>query len=296
MGFAGCLALAVLALSHRFLGRETYVIAIVVSVVCLAFGARSYARNLDWLDNRSMSKSQVKAVPNSYKAHAFYYGSLDDSIRNVDEALAIVNQLPDDLNTPVVFINAGKWYRDKGRTLASSAPADSAAWYRRSLNVLLRGESITKAVHENRPEIYEQLGLTYTRLGDFSDALQALETARRQKPSEDLIREISSVHLQMGNSYSAEITLWEGLLVYPGNPHYAAWLVDVYGRNNAGSCALRSLTDSSQLNIACPLVHEQVCAASLNLARMFRDSGQQSAAARFRDVGIADFGCPPEQR
>jgi hypothetical protein len=38
------------------------------------------------------------------------------------------------------------------------------------LEVLLRSERIAQATSENHLEIYEQLGLTYTKLKDFSNA------------------------------------------------------------------------------------------------------------------------------
>jgi len=293
MGFAGCLLLSLLALSRRLRARELPVIVAVVPMVCLAYGVRTYFRNRDWFDNFSMSKSQVRTVPDSYKGHATYFGGLDDSIRHVDQALAIVAPLPDLFSTPVAYINAGTWYRDKGQTLASSAPAQSAAWYRRSLEVLLRGKAIQKAIQENRPEIDEQLGLTYIKLGDFPNAIGALEAVRRQNWSEDLIRETSSAYLQMGNPYRAEVTLWEGLLVQPENTRFAAWLVDVYARSRDSSCALQSQPGRLPVNLACPLVHEQVCAASVNMTSLYRARGEPGMAARIRDAGISEFGCPP---
>jgi protein O-mannosyl-transferase len=126
MGFAGCLVLTILAVSRRFPNPEQ-VFAVAVTVFCLAFGWRTYARNLDWADQRSMSQAMVAAAPGSYKGHAFYFGSLDDSVRDVEVALRILQGLPDEQNSGVAYINAGKWFRDKGQTLASAAPSESAA-------------------------------------------------------------------------------------------------------------------------------------------------------------------------
>ena len=293
MGFAGCVLLIILAVSRRFPAGEARFLTVAVSILCLAFGARAYARNRDWFDSVSMSRSQVKAVPGSYKVHAYYYGNLDECIRNAGTALAIVDGLPDSLSTPGVYINAGKWFRDKGDKLAASAPAQSATWYRRSLEVLLRSERIAKALGENYLEIYEQLGLTYTKLKDFSNALAVLETARRQSASENVIREMSSAYIQMGDPHRAEVTLWEGLLANPENSRFAGWLVELYRHADAASCALGTAGNAPDLS--CPLVRDQACTASANVARRFRNAGRPSDAARFLENGTKQFGCPAGQ-
>jgi tetratricopeptide (TPR) repeat protein len=294
MGFAGCLVLTILAVSRRF-PKPEQVLAVAVTVFCLAFGWRTYARNLDWADQRSMSQGMVAAAPGSYKGHAFYFGSLDDSVRHVEVALRILQGLPDEQNSPVAYINAGKWFRDKGQTLASAAPSESAAWFQRSLEVLLHGQRILKAIHQSRFEIDEQLGLTYSKLGNYPNALEAFQTALRQNFTEDLTREVSATFLQMGNVYQAEVALWRGLLMAPDNRHFAAWLIDIYARSDPGSCALQSQSATRNVNLACAMVREQACAASAGVARMFREAGQQSASVQFRDAGIAQFGCAAGQ-
>jgi hypothetical protein len=97
----------------------------------------------------------------------------------------------------------------------------------------------------------------------------------------------------MGDPHRAEVTLWEGVLTNPENPRFAAWLVEVYRRIDASSCALPPAGNSPDL--ACPLVHEQVCSASVNVTRRLREIGQQGAAGRFLETGTKEIGCPAEQ-
>jgi hypothetical protein len=240
-----------------------------------------------------MWASLVKSVPDSWKAHGFFYGkNLEDSVEHVGIALAIVNDLPDNLSTSVPYINAGKAYSEKGLAVAKGSPGEAVSWYRRSLDVLLRGERVMKAAGENRLELYEQLGITYARLGDFANAIRALSTARSVTTTESLTRELSAAYLQSGDTHRAETTLWEGLLADPGNQHFSTWLVDIYQRSNPGSCALQQQPGGWALNSGCPLVHEQVCSASANVVRTFRDRRQDAAAAELRNTGVTQFGCP----
>jgi hypothetical protein len=296
MGFAGCLVLAGLAVKGFTDHKRRWsvpLLPMLAGLIIVAFAARTWARNADWADNRSMWASLVKSVPDSWKAHAFFYGkTLDDSVEHVGIALAIVNDLPDSLSTSVPYINAGKAYSEKGLSVAKASPGEAATWYRRSLDVLLRGERIMKTSGENRFELYEQLGITYTRLGDFTNAIRALNGALSMTTTENLTRELSGAYLQSGDTHRAEVTLWEGLLADPGNQHFSTWLVDMYQHTNPGSCALQQQPGGWALNPGCPLVHDQVCSASANVVRTFRERRQDAQAAELRNTGVTQFGCP----
>jgi len=72
IGLAGCVVAAIYALGRqvwrqRLLVMRTAWIALVF--LCLACAARTYARNFDWLDERSLWTSAVNACPESAKAH-----------------------------------------------------------------------------------------------------------------------------------------------------------------------------------------------------------------------------------
>ncbi len=86
--------------------------------------------------------------------------------------------------------------------------------------------------------------------------------------------------------------MWEGLLSDPGNRDISTWLVEMYRQSSPGSCALLQQPGEWALNPACPLVHEQVCAASANVVRVFRERREDAAAAELRNAGVTQFGCP----
>ena len=72
IGLAGCAVAAIYALGRqvprqRLLAMRAAWIAL--GIVCLACAVRTYARNFDWLDDRSLWTSAVNVCPGSAKAH-----------------------------------------------------------------------------------------------------------------------------------------------------------------------------------------------------------------------------------
>jgi tetratricopeptide (TPR) repeat protein len=72
IGLAGCFIAAICALAgqvrrERLQGPHSVWIAL--GLLCLACAARTYARNLDWLDDRSLWTSAVNVCPQSAKTH-----------------------------------------------------------------------------------------------------------------------------------------------------------------------------------------------------------------------------------
>jgi tetratricopeptide (TPR) repeat protein len=99
VGLAGCLVAAIHALSQRIsvkwraAPRAAWV---TMGLVCLAFAARTYARNFDWQDERSLWTSTVNAYPESARPHynlgtalAQLPGRLPDAIAEFESALRI---------------------------------------------------------------------------------------------------------------------------------------------------------------------------------------------------------------
>jgi tetratricopeptide (TPR) repeat protein len=72
IGLAGCVVAAIYALGRRvsrqrLLAMRTAWIAF--GLVCLACAVRTYARNSDWLDDRTLWTSAVNVCPGSAKTH-----------------------------------------------------------------------------------------------------------------------------------------------------------------------------------------------------------------------------------
>lgn len=295
MGFAGCVVLAVYAAADRLAPARPLAGAMVIAVICLALGVRTWARNGDWQSERALWGSAVQAVPESYKAHQTYAGTglkLDDAIGEVGRALEIVGEVPDTLSTPLPYINAGRWYRQKGETLARSDPAQSAAWYRKSQTVLEHAERILLLSHQVYPEQYEESGATYMRLGDFRRAAEELTQAVRWRPRGDLLESLSAAYYEMGDARQAEVALLEALVLNPNNAKAVSESIDLYRRTDPGSCAVETAGGSASLNPNCPLVHDQLCAAAGKIVDIYAAGNRQDLAGPIRGAMAGPYGCP----
>jgi hypothetical protein len=138
------------------------------------------------------------------------------------------------------------------------------------------------------------LGRTYLRVSEPRKALEALEFGRTLQPDPEFFEEMSAAYRDMGDPQQAAITLIEGLGVDPNHTQFASELVALYQRTEPQSCAVRNVGGSLSLNLDCPLVHSQLCAASRNVALLYRQRGQESMAASTARSAIGDLGCPVE--
>jgi tetratricopeptide (TPR) repeat protein len=310
IGFAGCLVVTVYAVCKRF----PRVAPVALALISVAFAARTYTRNFDWFDDRSLWTSAVKVCPNSFKTHSSLLadiinrkGPLDIAVSEADRSLAIVDPLPDERNMSAIYTSAGCCYRVKGDSLA--AP-QSDYWYRKALDTLLRGERIDAVYsRETRREnaaqgkrvfrsgyfaLYLELGSTYLRLSEPRQALEALTFGRSLRPDPEFFEEMSAAYRAMGDPQQAAITLIEGLGVDSSHTQFAAELANLYQQTEPQSCAIRNVGGSLSLNLDCPLVHSQLCTASRNVALLYRQRGQGADAASTVRSAIQDLGCPVE--
>ena len=117
-------------------------------------------------------RSAVQASPNSFKTHLKLADlGVSETLPEVERAIAIVDGLPDEINTPLPYVAGGRRFREKGDL-------------QKSLALLLRGERIQRGRYERirrQPEVsssgeawlpvYEELAATYLRLGNFPFAV-----------------------------------------------------------------------------------------------------------------------------
>jgi tetratricopeptide (TPR) repeat protein len=319
VGFAACVVWALLAIRRRPAYHQGANIA--ACVILLAFAARVYNRNGDWLDPRRFWQSAVEAAPGSYKARIGATSNMlldtqkdwDRSITDVSSALGILDGLPDLQNVANPYVDAGIFYRALGDRLASRKPTDAAAgtsagyWYRKSLSALLRAEKILVAQDEryrlenarrghpgltDMPSaLYLELGRTYTRLEDSQHALEAFERGRLLAPDPDVLEELASAYSAAGHPHEAAIALVEALSVDPNRTQLTSKLVEVYGKIDPTGCAISHQGGQPSLDLACPLVHNDLCAASRNVAGSLLRRGQKSEAAAIRQVAVEQLGC-----
>lgn len=300
IGFAGVLVWGALALRRRVPARW---MSMALAVVCLALAARTWARNADWFDDRTLWASAAQVCPNSYKTHqnlamlalAQPQPDYPATTREVERALAILAPLPDDRSMPGVYSTAGQCYHARG---------DLA----RALAVLLRGRRIDRAwnaafLERNRldgktvpsvgtPPLYLELGRVYIDLGQPANALDAFREGRAIDPQPAFFEEMSRTYTGMGQSDQAAVSLLEGIAVYSGQPSLLSALTQLYQATAPESCALTRTAAGATLNPNCPLVHTQLCTASRNMVEMFTQMRDSSSAGAIAQNAAQNFGCP----
>jgi tetratricopeptide (TPR) repeat protein len=300
IGFAGVLVWSALALRRRVPARR---MGAALAVACLALAARTWARNSDWLDDRTLWASAVQVCPDSYKAHenlamlmlAEPQPDFAAATREVERALVILDPLPDNRSLPGVYATAGQCYRARG---------DLA----RALAVLLRGRAIDRAwnaafLERNRldgktvnsvgtPPLYLELGRVYLDLGQPENALEAFRYGRSIDPQSAFFEEISRTFSGMRQPGEAAISLLEGVAVYSTQAGLVSALTRLYQETAPESCALSRTAAGVTLNWNCPEVRTQLCTAAHNVVEMFTQMRDPSSAGATAQNAVRNYGCP----
>lgn len=192
IGYAGCLTLAVYAISRRLIVKldlsewamRLWLQLCARGVLCLlvlVYGVRAFVRNFDWQDDVTLWTKAVRAVPNSFKSHkslAYALYELDPTPNNIhldriieeaEKARAITDK------TQIVLLHLGAYYRLKGDKLAQQGPGgaltptpESMIWYQKSVETLAAAVPLDREFNEEnrrkliqrgrRPEEIEDVG------------------------------------------------------------------------------------------------------------------------------------------
>jgi tetratricopeptide (TPR) repeat protein len=314
IAFAGCLVLAAKRLAERFGTHRRMLVPAAAAALCCAFGARTHARNADWSDERSLWESTVRAVPDNAKAHITLADILMDpkgrdlprAAEEADRAIAIVNGLPDARNIAADYAVAGRAYRLMGESITDDSRR--MAWFRKAYETLLRGQRIDVAASEavrrrpggrfyatlGEPAVYAELGRIYPHLGEPLKAVEALQHARRIRPGspdDEDSAALAGAYDSMGQWRQAAVALLEGQTLSPNNPAFLADVLDLYKQRDPQGCELQNIAGSSRLNLACPAVHEDLCSALANVARLRRARGEAGLGELTGHSAQVDFGC-----
>ena len=319
IAFAGLVVMGVYALCAN---KGRYAAPGVLAVICLALAARTYARNFDWQDEKSLFGSAVQNSPNSYKAHMSVAAAWNDgtpaglakALDEIAKALAIVAPLPDYQNVDAAYINAGAYYRQKGDEIAHKtteevepAPQEAAAWYRKSLEALQKAQQITDATnnavrqddlaHGRRVSEYGwyqldvELGRTWLRMGEPRRALAALDHGRRRRPVPIFFVEMAAAWVALGDLHRAALTMMEGLLTDPSYSKFPAGVAEFYQRLDPQGCAVSNAGGGLSINLQCPLVHNDLCTASRNVSDIYMGLQQRAKAEQVVRTAVNELGC-----
>ncbi len=329
IGFAACAVMAIEAVASRVKFRAAAPVAL--GLIILVFAARTWARNSDWHDNMSLMKAGVETAPNSFASHQFLatemyladpsHANIDEVIREADKSLAILDPLPDPLNIAEPYASAGTYYERKGDLslqagiggMRTVSPA-SIPIYQKALQILKRGEGIDKLAdmknrasarehgrrdseipHIGSVALYQELALTYLRLGENQNALNAAIYARALGPS------LPETYLLMANILFESNRIEEGVgtmvqaYLISGNPGIVQSLDQMFKMGfDPQGCAIAQGTNGPYLNNACAPVHTMICKASIELMNAYTDARQPEQVITVRNRAISEFGCSEE--
>jgi tetratricopeptide (TPR) repeat protein len=155
---------AVAGMALWWLGQRRFAVAVAVSaLVVFALGARTYARNIDWQNERSLWASTLAASPGSFKA---YKGSataiwangvgtgepeLDAAIAMAERGVAILERTPlsNAQKDGALYVDLGQYYRLKGESLSSRGKPDEGwPYFQKSAGTLVKAREVDRWVND----------------------------------------------------------------------------------------------------------------------------------------------------
>ena len=250
-------------------------------------------------------RSAVAAAPASAKAHralaeALYHAdsthaNIDEVIAEADRSVALLDALPDALNTFQAFRQAGAYYVDKANATTSRGIGvrRRARLYLRALTLLDRAVAIARAGTARlpgasvEPEADAQRLRAAALLGleNPALALAAADRSRELQPLAPVGYQLSAAALaELSRGDDAAITLLLGSIV-SGDRELGEKAMALYRSGlDADGCAVAGAGNTAALNPQCPIVRRHSCAASAAAARSSRGwrhqrAGQLRAAA-----------------
>jgi protein O-mannosyl-transferase len=317
LGFTGCLAIGGYAAGRRCGTR--LLAPCVLGALALTFTARTWSRNLDYLNERTLFSAAAKVSPNSFKVHLALAAQLaqlppagshiDEAAAEADRAIAILDPLPDSLNASSPYVEVASCYRMKGDSLMRrNAREEALRAYRRSLELLQRGVSIDRVlerklravelargkapeeirIFRNAP-MYRQLAITEQRLGDHESAAKAMRVARLLLLDDvGVHRDYMEILLQPGRNREALMAAIEGELI-TGTGALAPLIGNFFPPADR-ACVVRGTPRGPALNVRCPAVQDFVCEAAANVERLYLQARRTDAAAQLRRLAGGN-GC-----
>ena len=322
IGLLACLVVAIYAVGRRV--PVKHLAPVVLCAITAAFAVRTWVRNRDWRDERTMAEASVRTSPQSFKVHrllatTLYESdssgtSLDRAIQEAEKAMAIVDPLPDTRNEAKVYRMAGKFYILKGDSLRDENAVQSSQAYQRAVQILTRAIAIdrkSRVEYDRRggaewarrhsalavsaqgdPDARWMLAAAYWRLGEAPEATAAAREALTYHPRDpEAYRQMASIFTGQNRIEDAATALMEGGLI-TSDRGFRSDLLKLYAGAPDHSCALTNGQNGPRLNIACPAVHQPFCAAYLEMIRAAVEDEHRDEARQEKQDYLKKYGCP----
>jgi protein O-mannosyl-transferase len=312
LGFIACLVPAIWAVAER-VNAARYAPALFCLVVT-ALAIRTWARNADWKDDRSIAAASVRTSARSFKTHDLLanvlfasdasHANIDRVIEESEKSRAILDSLPDRRKPPDPWRFASECYMIRkayGKATAALLQfiaiekAELADFRNRMGQMPAPADSVERENNLRQADALLLLSSAYLAEGDTDRAAQAIEQARVIDPLSSrlylLTADIASSAERMDD---AAIALVEGAFITSDKTIRGA-LVDLYrSAMDPTSCALIGGPKGLAINPRCAIVHAHVCAASVYTVRTLAASERRDLAQTRKRMFIEQFGCPKE--
>jgi hypothetical protein len=307
LGILACAVLAAFWIADNFDAERAAIAALSIIVGLLAI--RTWVRNSDWRDDLTLAAAAVEISPHSFKGHEILAGALfasdpahanlDRVVSEADQAVAILDPLPDLRNNPRTYRAAGNYHLARGDI-------------QKSLRLLLRSAAITKVQRDSElarqrdrgiatpaveqaeyADLQRLISTVWLRTGDLPKAFEAAISALSLSPlNPENYRQAARVLVADGNSHEAAVALMQGVLVTTDQTLRAELLQLYRGGLDPAGCSTISTPKGPSLNPSCPPVHEDLCAASLKTVRLRLQMRRSDYARDMKTIALRDFGCP----
>ena len=329
MGVLACLVIAAFRIGSRF--RVERGVPIALAVVALALAARTYARNLDWKDDRTLAEASLKAAPKSYKLHNALAkdliadhpnpSTIDQTIGEAERSVELIGNVPDAMSSADPWRADGTAWLAKGdlqRTPADvnrglPAPAEAMRAYGTARERLLRAAAIDQAAHnafrkrmealrargysgappdEGDAAVYELLSMVEMRAGDVPRSVEAARRALQLHPEgAEAFRQIYYSLASAGQLEEAAVALFEGEFE-TADPSLMPDLVNLYRNGlNKDSCAVMNGPSGPTINPGCPIVRKDMCTAGTAVLLEAERADRPELAANQKQA-MREIGCP----
>jgi hypothetical protein len=152
---------------------------------------------------------------------------------------------------------------------------------------LARGKNM---VLHSWASLYLELGRVYLRLKQPDQALAALAVGRARQANPEFSEEMARAWFAKSDWQHAAVAVMEGIVLNPGASNLAGELLEIYHREAPQSCAAANST----IDMQCPLVHDQLCEATRNVALEYQRNAQAGRANATVRTAVQQLACPAE--
>ena len=286
---------------------------IMVAVMVVALGLRTWIRNPDWDSEVSLWTAAVSVSPDSFKTHgalaeALYNadptrGNLPQVIAEKEKSLAILASVPDPAAVSLPHREAATYYLEFGDWLVqqghAAASTEVGGAYRKATGeaerfLALAAESKSASA---RDITAAQLivSTAYQRLNESEGAVAAGRNAVRLEPFNARAYQVAAAaFVTAGEPDNAAEALMAGFIV-TGDKDLRSLLIQLYRSGlDTQHCAVSSTPKGDVLNPSCELVARHLCAAGRDAMDIHRQNGRQDLADQIQATTLQGLHCPAE--